>query len=428
MFSRLFSPRERARVDVGPPTPSSAHPGDVKLATPEKKGSAHVTFRVNDVAPNTKPLTEVPLELIVKHRCGGVKPEAHSQPRGRPVHEGVSRLTNRDKPVIIDNAFLSAVHRCWSDHYPLVLSPDMIWLCIAQGLSQHINANADKLRSRFVEHEGQKTLEVTRDDFVKGSPENRWPEVFESFSDQIRKHVGDKTHDLLTPTFSTTGPNERAAAQVVLMDCFKQYFRYAMYCVCGIPSITLEGTVDDWILLREKALGLAEYDLQWWIDALKPILNEFVNAASGTVNRDFWCRIYHQYGGGVYEPGPFVTGWILALFPYVRSHYDKPNEPNKFLTLWQKKDPKSHKAQDRRSFGQNSAENEGVAHYFFPPGVVSTPFIMITPVKTYDMHFYAGFMSISQDDETKAVRTEIGWAVTDDEVLQAQKEMRRGFW
>ena len=44
------------------------------------------------------------------------------------------------------NAFVAAVNTVYALHYPLVLTPDAIWMCIAQGLAQHINANAEKLR------------------------------------------------------------------------------------------------------------------------------------------------------------------------------------------------------------------------------------------------------------------------------------------
>ena len=124
----------------------------------------------------------------------------------------------------------------------------------------------------LLEHEGKKEISVRRDDFVKGSPDNPWPEVFDKFSEQIRKHVGDKTHALLTPEFSTTGPTEKAAAQVVLMDSFKKYFSFKCITRCVIPEITLAGTVDDWKKLRDRVLGLAQYDLDWWISALKPVL------------------------------------------------------------------------------------------------------------------------------------------------------------
>ena len=385
------------------------------------------TFKVNDVTASTKRLPSGILEEIVTHRCGSVKPEAYSKTTRDPVRE----LRGLTRTIGIDNALISALHTAWSNHYPVVLTPDIIWLCIAQGLAHHINANAEKLRHLFVQHEGKKVLTVKRADFVKGSPANPWPEVFESFSVQIRDHIGDKTHDLLTPAFSTTGPVEKAAAQVVLMNCFKQYFVYRFLCICGIPEITLEGSVDDWKQLREKTLALAEYDLAWWIDALRPILDQFVAAASGSVDQKFWCRIYHQYGGEMaYEPGPFVTGWVLALFPYI-----KDDQRNPYLTLWQNKDPASHNlARSDRGFwgGWSGGELAGVMHSGFPPGVVSTPFIwQQSTIQTYPMHFFAGFTAVTQDPSTLAIRPEIGWAVADDKTLQdskgRQEASKRGY-
>lgn len=387
------------------------------------------TFKVNPVEVGKKLLPIGDIDEIIKHRCGGVMPEAYSACAQNSIQEKPNHRPNtRSKPVEINHGLVSAVHACWSNHYPLVLSPDMIWLCIAQGLAQHINLNAEKLRSRFVEHEGKKTLEVKRLDFAKGSPSNKWPEVFEAFSEQIRRHVGDKTHDLLTPTFSTTGPVEKAAAQIVLMDCFKEYFNYLVRCVCGIPEITLEGTVEDWMKLREKALLLAEFDLEWWTSALEPILDQFVAAASGSVDREFWCKIYNRHGGRqIYTPGPFVTGWILTLFPY--THFEKRNE---FLTLWQEKDPASHAAEEPKEYSRQSrgnADKSGFLHGQFPAGVSSTPFTFMDASGKFPMHFYAGFMTVSQDPTTMIIRPEIGWAVADDENFQdAKTKSKNRFW
>ncbi len=43
--------------------------------------------------------------------------------------------------------FLSA----FSEHRPLLLTPDTIWMTIAQGFAQHINNNAERLRYQFVD-------------------------------------------------------------------------------------------------------------------------------------------------------------------------------------------------------------------------------------------------------------------------------------
>src|SRR5579885_1546412 len=50
---------------------------------------------------------------------------------------------------------LATVNTAYDNHLPLVFSPDHIWLLIAQGLSQHINNNAEELRHQFVNFEGK---------------------------------------------------------------------------------------------------------------------------------------------------------------------------------------------------------------------------------------------------------------------------------
>ena len=86
------------------------------------------------------------------------------------------------------NGLIEAIHRSYSDHYPLVLSPDHIWMCIVQGFAAHVNLNAEKLCHMFVERKGKKKIVVQRHYFVKGSPQNPWSEVFSEFSVQINIH------------------------------------------------------------------------------------------------------------------------------------------------------------------------------------------------------------------------------------------------
>ena len=353
------------------------------------------TFKVDSVTRESKPLSRGNWEEATKNRIGGVQPEAYSKTT-RPTVESSGRT----------HAFVSAVNLAYAQHYPLVLSPDAIWMCITQGFSQHVNANAEKLRKMFVEHEGKKEIVVRRDEFIKGSPDNSWPDVFDEFSEQIRKHVGDKAHELLTPEFSTTGPTEKAAAQVVLMDSFKEYFSYTCMTLCGIPEITLEGTVDDWRKLRDRVLGLATYDLAWWITALKPVLDQFVAAASGSVDREFWSNFYKRHGG---SGGPYITGWICTLFPYTGKGKNLSRNPH--LSRW-----------------QETGHFFGMTSHSFPAGVVSTPFKWIYYDEEYPMHFYAGFMTVTQDPQTLAIHPEIGWAVADNKDVELVSKSSQRFW
>ncbi len=114
--------------------------------------------------------------------------------------------------------------------------------------------------------------------------------------------------------FSTTTPVIRAASEIVLMDSYSTYFSYRFMCVCGIPQMTLEGSLEDWERVRARVEVLETYGLEWWAARLRPILDEFVRTAAGTPNRTFWQAIYKpKRAYGTFS----VTGWIADLFPYL---------------------------------------------------------------------------------------------------------------
>jgi hypothetical protein len=212
---------------------------------------------------------------------------------------------------------VAAAHRAFMNHRPLCLSPDIIWLMICQGVANHINANAAELRGRFVTHEGKIEIRVRRDDFVKGSPENPWAEAIEELTQKVREHIGS-AFDLFQPSFTTTGPVERAAAGVVLLDAMRSYFDYDMETECGIPAITLEGTAEDWQAVADRVEQFGSLDLKWWLKPLRAVLRQFVYAAQGEIDRPFWQSLYkYQEESG----GPVITGWISALFPYMKDAY-----------------------------------------------------------------------------------------------------------
>jgi hypothetical protein len=299
------------------------------------------------------------------------------------------------------HGFLGAVHHAFDSHYPLVLSPDDVWLCIAQGFAIHVDLNAEALRGRFVRHQGKELITVIRDEFVRHSPDNDWPGCFAEFSDQIAVHLGKK-RDLVVADFSTTGPVEKAASEIVLMAAMRRYFDYKVVTRCGIPSITLLGSVDDWKSIRHRAEVLAEFDLEWWVRALVPVLDQFVAAASGRPDQAFWQSFYKWDDR---SGGPYISGWINVLFPYVvtvvwtRARAAKPTPSlmrNEFAAKW------------AEGLGQfHSGPNNGE----FTNGLSKAPFVWDYLGTKIPMEFIGGFVGVSQDPETFAVRPAIGWAV-----------------
>ena len=227
------------------------------------------------------------------------------------------------------HSLVAAADVAYRGHFPLVLTPDAVWLTIAQGFARHVANHAEELRPRLVPHEGKATLRVRRDDFVRGSPENPWAEVWPAFCDQIRDHLGGEAHGLVVCDFSTTGPTEKAASEVVLMDAVQSYFDYEFVTLCGIPAVTLEGAVADWEKVRERVGRLGQYDLTWWTDRVEPILAEFVQAAKGNPTPSFWKGLYKEDNG---SGGPYVSGWLVRLLPYLKHRDFVCQVPNDYRT------------------------------------------------------------------------------------------------
>jgi hypothetical protein len=242
------------------------------------------------------------------------------------------------EPQILANSFANEDHlydigedvvfkmllNAWCQHRPVVLTPDAIWLIICQQFSHIVNANPDDYRDVLVNHEGKKELQVRSNDLF--SEEADWEGLLRGFTEEIGKYTNNDLATTLVADFTTTGMDERIASEVTLMDVVKPYFEYtAIYAVCGIPSITLTGTPDDWRNVLNKTRALETFGLGWWTKDLVPILKEFVKAAEGRPDYWFWKDIVNTtrprtiQGPTCGKNQPELTmfdGWFLKFFPY----------------------------------------------------------------------------------------------------------------
>lgn len=370
------------------------------------------TFIVSDVRTEDGLLAAIAVDRAIAQRIAeplGMKELFESRARRSRARPPALEASGCQHDLVVAPGFdqpahplIEAVHTAFARHYPLTLSPDDVWLCLAQGFALHVEANAEALRSRFVRNDGQMTLTIVRDDFMKGSPHNDWQGCFAEWSDAIAAHIGKK-RDLVVADFSTTGPIERAASEVVLMSAMKNYFNFLLITKCGIPEITLLGTVADWQAIRRRAEVFAEFDLAGWVRALLPVLDQFVKAASGTVDRAFWGSIYKLHGG---SGGPYVTGWINVLFPYLDEGSPKDGiVRNDAAFTW-----------------SDAAGGKGPTIGRFPCGLSRVPLAWNYLGTLFPMTLQAGFVGISQDRQTRAVRPAIGWAVHPDAASGSARE------
>ena len=291
------------------------------------------------------------------------------------------------------SAFFYCLVQTYANHYSLNLSPDIIWTVISQGFSQYVNQDPEALRDRIVSHEGKMTLTVeTQEDIY--SPNVKWDEILDGFDKQIAENTKGNIADMMRADFSTTGKTERIASQITLMSSVKAYFDFEVLTFsCGIPSITIEGTPEDWKKVIEKTENLRKYDLGWWVDDLTPILNEFVLAAEGKANRAFWQNIVMKLrpdefrgGGGCSPDTPTkVDGWFLKLIPF-----DKNGRTPKKV---------AYNTEDML------------------PNVASAPFTykvlddLGNTISSTPMDMIAGLVGVDVDYQANTMRPRIGWMV-----------------
>lgn len=282
------------------------------------------------------------------------------------------------------HALFFATHIAFSEHRPLVLSPDIFWVTIVQGIAQHIRNNAESLRHLFVSHEGRETIQVTAE-ILEGTPENAWDEVILKFGETVRQRTKGDRYEQLVSNFSTTGPAERVACEAALLDAFEPFFQYAVFCICGIPEITLQGTVQDWQTINQKLDAVSDLGLDWWLPHVREIINKCIDTVSGDIDNTFWQDIYKRqqaYGGDV------INGWLLKLVPYLQVR-GSSSVRNPLLT----------------DAGAKISSDS------LPPGLSQVPFKLVCRQSIRNMEFLGGFIGIEQDEATMALKPKLGWAV-----------------
>ncbi len=366
-----------------------------------------VVMRVCDVQRATKPLKTIDFRSAMQALFAPVTRVQLTDSTYREiVSEKRLQSYSRERSPLIpihSNGFFDVVSQAYADHRPLVISPDMIWLLICQGFSIHVNKHAETLRKHFVQHKGKKVLMVCLDGLVSGRDEDNWESVFAEFNKQIAKNTNHNIAETISARFSQTNADAAVAFDITLMDAMKSYFAYAAYYSCGIPEITIEGSVEDWQEIERRAQKLAVYDLDWWIQDLKPILAQFTQAAQQNADPLFWknmVKIWDERDGCVSTT--YINGWITRFYPYIGGGKEFVKNPmiGKPMLM-----------ELNSSLNHEGIEHEGIEPKRLPNGISSCELLVDNRGKLSQFELKAGFFGMRQDSKTLALRPVIGWAV-----------------
>ncbi len=330
-----------------------------------------VTFNVDQVVPSTfTPKGITPQEIFNNILGKEIKFET--------VAKTYNQLFDRPRHT---NSFFAACHTAYAEHYGLELHVDHVKLTIMHAFAIHVNENSESLRSKLVSFDGKKELEVIKDEFIRGSINNDWNSVFLEFGKKIQKDVldCDLVQKIQNKTQTTTS-NTMVALNISLMDCFQKYYNYVLKSRCGIPNVTLKGSVDDWKSLKDLTDCISKYDFNWFTEKLNPILDQFIAAAEGNPDNEFWKNMVKSKNS---SGGPYYDGWIKYLFPY------RLNTHNKTFYM----------ADFNETFTSSS----------IPDGMSSVPMLWKYLNEEFNMMLHAGFVGMSYINGI--VMPEVLWAV-----------------
>lgn len=148
-------------------------------------------------------------------------------------------------------------------------------------------------------------------------------------------------------------------------------------------------------MIIDKLEKIRKFDLDFWVDELKPIINKVIDTKKGNVDKEFWNNMIHiQPKRGPYSPG-YVDGWFVKFFLY---------------------DIYGQKVNGKVSDNDDDQTSE----------MLTVPFnlkiVSETSMTSVDCEFVAGFIGISQDPDTKSIKPEIAWLIREEDKKAKEEE------
>lgn len=299
-------------------------------------------------------------------------------------------------------SLLMAAHLAYQHHFPLVLSPDVIWQTLLQGVSRWVNRDPERYRGQLVTFPGRLGLLVREDRLARGHDRSVWQDVVLGLGAQMDR-VLTPVARALADDYSGTTLNERLAARVVLMETTGAFFDYELDTMCGIPMIKLLGSEEDWLALASRVGRLTELGMGSWAASLRPLVAEFARAYRGEVARTFWQNLYKI---GTYSSGsPFFNGWLMAFFPFITCEFSGEQRENPLIG-----EDLSHYFRETLCSDRDDGA-WGFGHSQMPDGLARVDLLWKLPDQTVELELVAGALGVEQDPATLAVRPRVSWAV-----------------
>jgi hypothetical protein len=262
-----------------------------------------------------------------------------------------------------EHPVLTSYYYAYLNHYPIVLSPDILWMLILEGFSYHVRLNHMRLREKFVKNNQNKNKIIVSqgangDSHINDVTSQRWGDIFKGFIEQSKEKIDGTVLHLFTPYFSTTTDDIEYSSQIAIISIvspFVKFIKSLKPCIsggCGFPYINLQGTLQDYKQLKMKIEGLKGYLIDDWIYKLIPIIDKIIETKKGNIDKQFWDNIITNkktvYSEEILLPSSDrheviekekieIFGWIFDFFPFKIKTEFEPSDNNEERRIYDSK-------------------------------------------------------------------------------------------
>ncbi|OAA65628.1 hypothetical protein SPI_02415 [Niveomyces insectorum RCEF 264] len=168
--------------------------------------------------------------------------------------------------------FVRGALQAWGEHLHFVVGPDEVWLTVLGQVNAYVNAQAEAAAAAQNGTDDAAAAAVTGSIFDLAANHTTtvvmypdWYTIIEAFDGAVGARAGLPwlLHDWIAPNF-TTSTDDHVLAALVLMLAQTRVYRADPLptegdaLLCGLPSVTLLGTREDWagVLWRVQQLPL----------------------------------------------------------------------------------------------------------------------------------------------------------------------------
>ncbi|KAK5574417.1 hypothetical protein RB653_009692 [Dictyostelium firmibasis] len=376
-----------------------------------EKTNSSITFKVCSTIKSEVKYEDFSIDSIMNYQEpaeeydeeGSLIGEAIEKPKEKEI---INSSLNEKSKFIGCNSFFHSAVKAFSEHHELSIRPDDVWMAILNNFSTYVNKYAEEMRDSFVDFDGKKLLTVETNYPILRTPfDNLTLELIK----EIEKNIKDPSiRDWIIPNFSTTTNTDRVVFASTLMSTVKSFFDFKCYTRCGLPSVTLFGTVQDWLNLKDRIERLKEFEISKegshklmdeWVSMLHPVIDEFISTASGNPNIKWWSLIADERA---ISGGPMITGWITVF-----SIFNK-----KSICIFDNQEYWSNGREKRK---QNPYTWLRVGYHAVLNGYLSTPILLVEGSNRYKSTLFAGHMAIQIDENSPTtIKPSLDWCLVID--------------